>query len=271
MGRSPGPKDRHLATKLLSAAFVLLVAFGGLYVVFAQGFAVGAYQDLSCTMAASSFNQGQAVYLLFETPGPNEGEGQVVTGTSTSLVTMGTESSTCHAYGAPRAGTYTAYILELTSSVTSTQGSKVFTVVPIYVVDVYADSGCSATSTASFSQGADAYVQFEMPGVVGGQVYIARIVNSTYTTNVIAGYTGLASTSTCHAYFASNTGTYTGVLVESTNSPAPGSSTLAFQEFTVGSSGVPDLSSGVLPLLFAIAVAYLLARRGVRTGGQTLP
>ncbi|MDE1858197.1 MAG: hypothetical protein KGI26_03910 [Thaumarchaeota archaeon] len=267
----PGARRSQLRplARILTIALVVLITFGAFYVAFAQ--TAGTYSDPSCSLATASFQQHGTAYVSYFVPGVTGNTvgyyARIISGTSslTDLVpgfyTGQSATASCQAYALISSGTFTAVIIVSTASPTpggtSTETSAVFTALPIYIVNVYGDSACSATSTSSFAKGSTAYIQFEMPGANTGSAEIAQVANST-TTDQVTSRTDLVSLSTCYPYVASANGVFTGAILVVINTTPAITSVSAFNEFTVGSGAVPDLPFGIFPMLLTVILAYLM-------------
>ena len=174
-GARSGPAGRRrpvssYAARLFTSAVVLGIASAAFYVAFAQAPSAGTYQDVSCsTLSTATFTQNGVAYVLFEVPAGGPGlqwAAEEVSGTGTVYVIShdtGSATTTCYSDLLVKTGTYSALLIASTTSPSpgnATSASAVFTALPIFVVYVYADPGCSATSAASVSKGLTAYVQF---------------------------------------------------------------------------------------------------------------
>ena len=267
----PGTRRSPLRplARIATVALVILITFGAFYVAFAQ--TTGTYSDPSCSLATADFQQHGTAYVSYFVPGITQNTvgyfARVVSGTTVltdflpAPYTGQTPTALCQGYPLLSSGTYTAVIIVSTSSPTpggtSTETSAVFTALPIYVVNVYGDSACSASSTSSFAKGATAYVQFEMPGANTGSAEVAQVANSTTTVQVTS-RTDLTSFSTCYPYVASANGVFTGAILVLIYTTPTITSVSAFNIFTVGTGAVPDLPFGIFPVLLTVVLAYVM-------------
>jgi hypothetical protein len=256
--RSTSQKHRSRLPRLASVlafAVVLTISMGAFYVAFAQSYSTGTYLDSSCASGSASAFTGQDIYVLFELPGPGEGVGYLVTGSTTlSTVSLDSISSTCVPfYYGP--GTYTAYLLSSTGSSTSTS-SALFTEFSPFTVAAYPDPSCAGSQASLFTSGGNVYIVIAGPGSLGPPWY--GFVESGTTTYLAFGpNTDPSSTSTCLTLSMASAGTYTGLVASVGGSgTAQFTSTPLSTNFTVNSA-VPDLPLGVLPLVVILPLVYL--------------